>query len=833
MLPLLYPKNFENSKFFFKNQSKFDEENLSQNNFFTPKSQDLPSSIIQFNSSETINRSYSNVEPNSEELSFETPIEYDSFSADIAFNVINETLDIIEDAPLTYSRNQQAQSFIIGKTVNLIGFSISLYTKAEIYPHMEIRNNSYSGELIYAFTPLFISGASDSGVWINITFSEHIILTPGTYFLWIEKILPADSSWEKSSDNNTETWEFTTSWQPANYDLTLKVRTSEIINPEDVEMNVNGIPVLNTGIGKGFVRITDEISSTNTILTINSNESISFFYSLASIFYRNCSIQYYTQIQQDLIEIEWNLTINSGYFSSPYSNYRINVSGIKDDYIFIEVHNQSSIVGYSSISPEVISFTAEATHILLISENYIDSVNLKDILLVGTTTTVNVSTKGNGDIYLFLWDNETLVYQNSSYNVSYQSFQWHLDPLIDTNSLNVEIFFNGSNEIGYYSRNISINRVSEIISDPIYGYALDNFSFSCFYRDFHSQLPISDGLISYNFGDLSGVMDMDTKGNYSHSIDLSQFSIFPGNYSISIQAEKENYGIVYSEVPIIINPRIVTMELSKSRTTIPPGNTIEFELNLKDIGNQSYLLRPVDIQIRVFHTGIRSNVDLVYHEILEGINQEESFSWKTPSDIEEGSYDIVIEVISEYYTGILTLDQAIEVKNSIFWLITLPIFIGLVSSIVGGYFVTREKVKRSLLGLMILHDNGAPLAEKISYKMKHSDSALVSGAFIGILSLIKEITGSRLRTIEIEGGYVNIIHGNPFWLILFMKDNPRWIEKGILKLKDEIQFDFGEKIKEFKGKPLDFPLHEMIKKYFNTEIITESPIKDEKLKIPI
>ena len=60
--------------------------------------------------------------------------------------------------------------------------------------------------------------------------------------------------------------------------------------------------------------------------------------------------------------------------------------------------------------------------------------------------------------------------------------------------------------------------------------------------------------------------------------------------------------------------------------------------------------------------------------------------------------------------------------------------------------------------------------------MQKSDSTLVSGAFIGILSLIKEITGSRLRTIEIEGGYVNLIHGNSFWLIIFIKDNPNRIK---------------------------------------------------------
>lgn len=105
--------------------------------------------------------------------------------------------------------------------------------------------------------------------------------------------------------------------------------------------------------------------------------------------------------------------------------------------------------------------------------------------------------------------------------------------------------------------------------------------------------------------------------------------------------------------------------------------------------------------------------------------------------------------------------------------------------------------------------------------MKNSDSVLVSGAFIGILSLIKEITGSQLRTIEIEGGYVNLIHGNSFWLLIFLKDNPKWIKKGILKLKDEIQIEYGEKIQNFDGELFEISIDDWIKKYFNTQLQTE------------
>ena len=827
LLPFLIPNNNDNYTLISQNQTKFDEKHPSQDNSFTPKTQDdSPSSKIQFNSSEMINRSYSNVGPNSTALSFETPSSYDIFNANIDFQVMNATVDedVVESDNDGFSIEEKAQSFYIDEISYLLGFSI--YIKGKVGPTspiMEIRNNSFIGESLYSFTPSFpiLDG------WFNISFSEQIILTEGKYFLWIEKLGNSLSNWKHNSVNDTETWEFNgITWVDVGYDLTLKVNYSDLINPEDVEMKVNNLPVIDTIPGEGKINIEGEIISSDTTLNVTATESISFFYSLNGSFYRNRSIQIDTQIQQDWIN--WNLTLDSGYFDDPYSNYRINVSGIKNDYYDIQVFNQTDVIGYSSISSEVIGFTSEATHIIFKSLNYIDSVILDNYMQIGSITTINVSVMGIGDIYAYIWDDETLIHQNSSYNVSYQSFQWYLGPLIDSNSLTVEIFFNGSNEMGYYSETVNISKVSEIISIPIHGNALDNFTFSCQYRDHYSQLPISDGIITYDFGVFSGEMEMDQNGNYSNTIDLSQYGILPGEYSISVTAEKENYGLIYSEIPIVINPRIVTMELSKSRKTISPGNTIDFELNLKDIGNEPYLLRAVDIEIRIFHSGNHLNGDLVYFETLKGIYSKGEFSWKVPSDIEEGSYDIVVDVISDYYTGSLNLERAVEVISSIFWLISLPIFIGLISSLVGGYFIKKVKTKKSLLGLMILHDNGAPLAEKISYQMKKSDSALVSGAFIGILSLIKEITGSQLRTIEIEGGYVNLVHGDSFWLILFIKNNPRLIEKAILKLKDEIQLDFGQKIIGFNGRTLEIPLDELIKKYFNTVIQTE-PINEDKL----
>ncbi|MHA1854801.1 MAG: hypothetical protein ACTSWX_16015, partial [Promethearchaeota archaeon] len=477
----------------------------------------------------------------------------------------------------------------------------------------------------------------------------------------------------------------------------------------------------------------------------------------------------------------------------------------------------------------IIEFSSEATHIIFRSLNYINSVTLDDTMQIGSNVSINVSTNGYGDLYAYLIDNDNkaIIYQDSVYNVSNQNFQWYLDPTIDSKSITIEIFFNGSNEIGYYSNIFNVSRLSEIIAYPIHVNSLDNLSISCLYWDPYKNQSIADGTVSYNFGDLSGSMEFDKNGNYSRSIDLNQYSILPGQYSILLIAEKENYGKIQSEIELMINPRIINLELSKSRTSITPRKTIEFDINLKDIGNHSYLLRSVDLQVRIFYSGNHSNTDLVYNKILEGINNNEAFSWKVPSIIEKGSYDIVVDVLSDYYSGNLSLNHAIIIKPSNFWLISIPIFIGLVTSVVIGYYIKKAKVKQSLLGLMILHDNGAPLAEKISYKIQRSDSALVSGAFIGILSIIKEITGSRLRTIEIEGGYVNLVHGKSFWLIIFLKNNPWWIERNILNLKDEIQAEFGERIMNFHGKPLNISMDWIIKKYFNIQIHTE-PVKSEK-----
>lgn len=834
LLPLLIPGNIDKFTVISQNETKIDEENLSQDNLFEPKTQDdSQSSKIQFNSSEIINRNYSWVGPTNETLSFETPVEYDTFSADIDFQLSSEIdVDVVvDDITSSPSRVEQAQVFYITKNVSLTSISIFVDNKKPIQIDMEIRNNSIEGDPLHSFSPQIDPFLSPDDYWYEIPITPYLFLEPGKYFLWMDENTygSPDSSWLKSGVNNTETWQFIgTAWEIAeDFDLTLKIHTSTQYNPEDVEMKVNDVPVINTVSGQGSVKILDVISSFNTTLTVSSNKSISFSYMIESAFIKSETLPY----NYEFIEghYKWNLTLNSSHLEPPYFGYSANISGFRDDYYDIQAFNQTNVIAYtySLISSEVIEFITEATHIIFKSQNYVESVIVNDNLYSGDITTINVSAKGIGDIYVSIWDDETQIYQNSSYNVSNQIFLWYVDPDLDSNSLSVEIFFNGSNQIGYYSKIIDISRVSEIISSQIDVYALDNFSVSCQYWDPYNEILLSDGIIAYNFGELSGVMEMDIHGNYSNSIDLSQFGILPGEYSISLTAEKENYGLIYYEIPIIINPRPVTIELSKSSTTITPRNTMDFEINLKDIGNEPYLLRPVDIQIKIYYSGNHSVGDLVYNKLLEGINNKEQFSWKVPSNIEEGSYDLVIEVNSDYYTGILNLDGAIEVKSSAFWLISLPILIGLVSSLVGGYFIQKEKVKKSLLGLMILHDNGAPLAEKISYSMKKSDSALVSGAFIGILSLIKEITGSRLRTIEIDGGYVNLINGKSFWLILFIKDNPKWIEKVIVNLRDEIQLEYGKKIIDFHGKPLDISMDDIIKKYFNTKIHTEPPVTED------
>ncbi|MHA1919320.1 MAG: hypothetical protein ACTSWX_06190, partial [Promethearchaeota archaeon] len=101
----------------FQNQSKIDEKSIFKEKLFVPQSQNSSTSKIQFNSSESINRSYSKVGPFSSELAFETPISYNTFNADINLHVANESLNIVEDSYAGgYARNQQAQSFEITKT---------------------------------------------------------------------------------------------------------------------------------------------------------------------------------------------------------------------------------------------------------------------------------------------------------------------------------------------------------------------------------------------------------------------------------------------------------------------------------------------------------------------------------------------------------------------------------------------------------------------------------------------------------------------------------------------------------------------------------------------
>ncbi len=64
---------------------------------------------------------------------------------------------------------------------------------------------------------------------------------------------------------------------------------------------------------------------------------------------------------------------------------------------------------------------------------------------------------------------------------------------------------------------------------------------------------------------------------------------------------------------------------------------------------------------------------------------------------------------------------------------------------------------------MILHTTGAPVAEYIFPSFSKMDMVLIAGAIAGIINLIKEITGKRLRKIRIDGGYLELRRGESFW----------------------------------------------------------------------
>ena len=261
------------------------------------------------------------------------------------------------------------------------------------------------------------------------------------------------------------------------------------------------------------------------------------------------------------------------------------------------------------------------------------------------------------------------------------------------------------------------------------------------------------------------------------------------------------------------------MDIIRNKKEILPGEEIVINVIMRDKLTGSSLLRPVGIDFKILTKDGENSNDIFYNQIINATSGEASFSWKIPEDFTPGMFSVKITINNDFYEGDLFLKDGLTVENPSNWR-SLLIF-SIILMILSIFMIIKRKIqacKHSLRGMLIMHEGGVPIARLISPYFSKIDPTILSGAVSGMLTIVSEMTGHQLKTIEIEGGFLNLYHEKKFWLVLFLRKNPKWIQRTIKSCYRQIQKDWGSEIERFRGEILDLSINKYALRFFNVKI---------------
>jgi hypothetical protein len=781
-----------------------------------PIQSELNENNYYINSSESIRRNYPESSTNSTSFILETPQEYEYGDFSFLLSVESAIVEAIieENQNSAISKLEVAQKFNISQGYYLDSLWLYFGTadKASSNINLQIRNATYDGEIIYT------KSFTTSDGWTQIKISDLHIISQGIYFIYLPSINPSQKQWFRSAsgNNDTETWINDKGWKLANYDMTLKVHTREIITPEDVDLTINDYPVINTADNRGVVSFSQIIGDQpQTFFNVNASSMIKLNYTCEAQFFRNSS----HVISQKLIntDVEGRINLSLAEYPAPYSQYQVNLTGFLEDYDKITPMKGMNVVGFVKLAPGVIKLMQAPDYIVFSSPNYITSLIAPPTVYSGETLDIMFNIISPGQVQIELWNNNTLINSTQGFFNTTDSYRWTIDPTFDAGRYEIKLTYMSPTHLGFKNTSFTVIKEAYLEMSPISVDALEKVSIDCLFKDKILESSLCDAEIGYNINDIQGKLVSNEICIYSTTIDLNRFALTPGSYEFNIIAQKEGYRTIASKVPLIINHRNVSVTFSQTATNLKPGDNMTFQISLSDAKTNNALIRPVDVKVSLMGKTTNGTSYEMMSAWVYSCVRNCDIDWSVPREVEAGNYDIVIEVYSEFYKGTFHKESGIIIyypPKSYTPLIFGAILIGGFSSTIA--FIERKKInaKRSLGGVLLVHEQGTPLADIISEEYAMGDPILIAGAVMGMVTLIREITGKGLHTMQIEGGYVNLIKCRNYWIVLFMRENPWWITRDIMKMVQDIDKNFGKAVLEFTGKLPDINLNPIIKSYF-------------------
>lgn len=716
----------------------------------------------------------------------------------------------------------QAWEMDYGSTLTSFSFHISEQDKKETPIQVNISKDSWtgSGALILQYSSLI----SEDG-WVSHSLDSPILLDPGKYYFSIKST--SGAQWKSIScanvgNNISETWwDDGSGWATCNYDICLKINVTQYISPEDIDLYVGSNQIFNFQSNYGKVDLDLSLNDYPNSLELTSNSSSEIYiqYMLDANYSRSRNIEY--QVSSYASNFLWNLSLPELTSEFSIQSYKQIVYGLQKDYSNIELMDGNTSIAYEIVSPNLLVCILPSKNLIFQSTNYIAQLVVPSVVILGETIPISVNCYSIGDISIFLNYGNLSQLLYSFEDVQSGIYDWIIDPNEDGKNISIDVVYYGENQVGFLSLPLSLLIKGNIIAQNYLTPALETVEIICQYQDFYSQVPIFDAEVILKINEIQLEMDDIGDGWYSSDLDLDKYRFLPGNHSLKIMASKDGFSSLEYLGKFQIIKNKVNIEVILSNSKLKPGQILLYSVLLQENITQNLLRRPVSITVRIDSQNEMNATQTVYVEKFEAIISSLDLNWTTPTDLQENQYSITVEVISDYYQGKTIFSDIFETVKPLPWYLYLLSVTGAVS--VGGFsfFFYREKVKQSVLGVITLHDNGMPLAHQFSEMIVQDDIILVSAAFTGILSIIKEITGSHTRVIEIDGGYLNISKEDGFWLILLSRMHPRFIESTITKF-----------INSFKEKhitneileatmPIQVDFNQLLEQYFHTKFLSK------------
>jgi hypothetical protein len=566
-----------------------------------------------------------------------TPDEYDSIQASINFNVMNATKSTLDVETLTSSTritSEVAQSFIITADCFLTELSIYITGYTTATRLFEIRADSPDGENLRSFSRSFTSGG-----WNTFSFTPQISLSAGKYFVW--KAYGGGSSttrtWARDNYvNNTETYvDNGSGWEALPYDLPLQVFYYQKVNPEAVNMTIEGNPVLNGGDGMSHVEVENLITSTTASFKVEYDLPIRYTYAVNATYYRNCQFS----VNYNFINGVPNWEVFPVFYNPgvQYSNYYANLSGFAANYYDLLCYFDTNVIPYSYLTLEYdqIQIVQMVNRIIWKSPNFLISPQSPAEVFSGGEFPLNITALSYGNNTLKIHNaTDSLVFTISILHSGLKSFNWTVLPSLIAGIYTIEWFFFSERDVGFQNITVGLVKVAQLIVDDVQAYALSTIAFECSLKDAFGSIPLTTATVSVVVGELTRPMIPSplNDGTYWAALNLELFAMTPGSYTVFYVAESAGYQQVATVKSLTIQARPARIRVSQSNSEFLGGDVVDFKIVLLDELTNEPLVRPVSISVAVYEYSDVADESSVFFEIIPAILGETTVVWNTPEN---------------------------------------------------------------------------------------------------------------------------------------------------------------------------------------------------------